>query len=71
MDLSLASIIAAFVVAVVAFILRRQVVLRQRMGALRGEMAEVQRNRLALEIAVSDKRAGQAVQPKADDGEGR
>ena len=71
MDLSLASIIAAFFVAVVAFILRRQMVLRRRMGALRGEMADVQRNRLALEIAVSDKRAGQAVQPKAEDGEGR
>jgi hypothetical protein len=71
MDLSLASIIAAFFVAVVAFILRRQMVLRRRMDALRGEMASVQRNRLALEIAVSDKRAGQAVQPKSDDGEGR
>jgi len=71
MDLYLASIIAVSFVAAVAFILRRQMLLRQRMGALQDEMAEVQRNRLALEIAVSGKQAGEAAPPEADDGESR
>ena len=48
MDLSLASIIAVCLLGAVVFILSRNLVLRRRMGGLRGEMAEVRRNRLAL-----------------------
>jgi hypothetical protein len=68
MDLSLASIIAVAFVVVVVVILRRQVVLRQRMGALRGEMAVVQRERVALEIAVTER---ESTPSRADDGERR
>jgi phosphoribosylamine--glycine ligase len=65
MELSLASIIAFFLLWPVAFILLRSRVLRRRMGGLRGEMAEVQRNRLALEIALSNTAAGTDAQPGA------
>ncbi len=68
MDLSLASIIAVCLLGVVVFILSRNLVLRRRMRALRGEMAEVQLKRLELEVALSNTAAGTDVQP--DKGEG-
>ena len=65
MELSLASIIAFFLLWAVAFILLRNLLLRRRMGGLRSEMAEVQLNRLAFEIALSNTAAGTAAQPDA------
>ncbi len=65
MELSLASIIAFFLLWAVAYILLRNRVLRRQMRALRGEMAEVQLNRLALEVALSSTAAGTAAQPDA------
>jgi phosphoribosylamine--glycine ligase len=67
MELSLASIIAFFLLWAVAFILLRNLVLRRRMGGLRGEMAEVQLKRLALEVALSNASAKTAAQLDADE----
>jgi len=68
MELSLASIIAFFLLWAVAYILLRNRVLRRQMSALRGEMAEVQLERLKLEVALSGSATGSAVQ--AEPGEG-
>jgi len=65
MELSLASIIAFFLLWAVAYILLRNRVLRRQMRELRGEMAEVQLKRLTLEVALSNTAAGTAVQPDA------
>ncbi|MGR3718057.1 MAG: hypothetical protein ACU0B1_15075 [Thermohalobaculum sp.] len=70
MQLSLASIIAFFLLWAVAFFLLRNRVLRRQMRELRGEMAEVQLKRLALEVALSKTAAGTAVQPDAGEGGG-
>ena len=67
MELSLASIIAFFLLWAVAYLLLRLRVLRRRMSALRGEMAEVQLNRLKLEVALQNSAAGTQVQPGADE----
>jgi phosphoribosylamine--glycine ligase len=52
---------------VVGFVLWRHIVLKRRMGELRGEMAEVQRNRLAVEVALSNAATGKAVKPDTDE----
>jgi phosphoribosylamine--glycine ligase len=52
---------------VVGFVLWRHIVLKQRMGELRGEMAEVQRNRLAVEVALSNAATGTAAKPDTDE----
>jgi phosphoribosylamine--glycine ligase len=67
MDLSLASIIGVGLLAAVALILWRNLILRQRMRDLRGEMAEVQRERLAVEVALAAT-AGPEEQPEPDIG---
>jgi hypothetical protein len=51
---------------VVGFVLWRHIVLKRRMGELRGEMAEVQRNRLAVEVALSNAATGTAAKPDTD-----
>jgi phosphoribosylamine--glycine ligase len=65
MDLSLASFIAVALPVVVVIVLRRHLALKRRMSALRGEMAEVQRSRLAVEVALSSSVAKSAM-PSAE-----
>ena len=66
MDLTLARIVAAGLLAVVAIVLWRNIVLQRRMNELRGDMAALQLNRLALEVGLAKAAAEAAAQPKAD-----
>jgi phosphoribosylamine--glycine ligase len=67
MDLTLARILALCLLAALAIILRRNLVLQRRMNELRGEMSAVQLNRLALEVALA-KAAAEAAGKPADMG---
>ena len=61
MDLPLATLIAVGLAVAVAVVLWRNLALRRKMASLRGEMAAVQRERLALEVALEGAPAGEQV----------
>ncbi len=74
MDLTLASLLALGFVAALAVIVWRQRGLRRRLEQLRSEMAEVQKGRLALEVALEQQAAvatTPAGAPRAGAGDGR
>jgi phosphoribosylamine--glycine ligase len=61
MDLTLASLIAVGVVAVFAVVLWRGRVLRRRLEGLQGEMARVQRDKLAFEVGLENRGNGMDI----------